>query len=149
MKYLKFILLLIVGIGTGCKSQDTPFLQLISAEKEHWFGGVNGVEGYNFTIRIAPLKNDKVEFLKLNWKGKSLPVETQEEENYIEVKATYSMNRNQPQLSMSSTGEEDEIPEEIESEEKITYLTFKIKNKIDTLKIPKFVEKKGNHPLFP
>lgn len=146
MNIFKFIL--IVFICISCKTQEVKKeLKIISAQKEHWLGGVRGVEGDNFLVKLQSKTDKKIKFLSLNYKGNTLPVKVTKKDNIFEVKASYSENRSQPQISLNSDGSTTETKSSVES--KTSFLEYEVNNKKDTLQIHQFVESSMGGPLIP
>lgn len=127
-------------------SQTLKPANIIVAEQMPWFGGVAGVSGTNYFIKIKkPATRLKIDFKNLYAEGNLIPTTTTFKDGFYEIRANYTKTK-LPNLEVEpNAGKEDE-----NKEKGIFWLEYTLgcSKKIKNLTIPKFEQSKDKLPLY-
>lgn len=136
------IVALFVFVGTTFfYGQTTKCLQIVTAEKIRWNGGVSGVTGIRYQIKIKkPDTKTIINFKNLHADGNTLPVEVKDLGNYWEIKAAYTKVE-QPLTELIPPTTENLKTEKIDRANWLEYTSVTSKT-IQKLNISNFAENK-------
>lgn len=139
------IIFVLLFFGILIFGQNVKEPKIVFAEKTPWFGGVAGVTGIHYHIKVVKNPKLKLYFKNLYAEGDLLPVTVKLEKGIYDIRANYSKTE-LPTLELPSDTQEKETAKKDTGQFWLEYTVGTSKTK-QKLKVLKFTVNK-NTPLY-